>query len=1166
MIYARVYCIIFTFLLSFNLSLAQRKDILLSDNWQSIANDTNQQAYQGFEQKNFATNHWKNVAIPHTWDTYEGYRRLSHGNRHGYAWYRKTFRYADAKGNQRFFLRFEGVGSYATVWLNGKQVGYHAGGRTSFEIDITDVLLDKNRANLLAVRADHPTNIQDLPWVCGGCSTERGFSEGSQPMGIFRPVHLLVTNELRLAPYGVHLWNDTTVTTQQAHVFVESTLQNYTAQRRTIQLIYELKDAQQHLVQRLSKIINLDAHSQQTLRQDTIVVQNPKLWSLENPYLYNLYTSILDNGKIIDKQITSYGIRWISWPIGKQGTKQFLLNGKPVFINGIAEYEHLLGTSHAFDEAQIKTRVAMVKAAGFNAFRDAHQPHNLRYQTYWDKEGILWWPQMAAHIWYDTPAFRTHFKQLLKDWVIERHNSPSIVLWGLENESTLPEDFAKECSDLIRQLDPTASSQRKITTCNGGKGTDWDVPQNWTGTYGGDPQQYGDDLERQVLVGEYGAWRSLDAHQMPQKAVPSNVFTEESMTNLMELKVKLAEAHKKNTTGHFFWLLNSHDNPGRVQNGEASRELERLGPVNYKGLFTPWDEPLDVFYMFRANYASPLISPMVYIASHTWPNRLTKASANASVTVYANCDEVELFNDINHLSLGRKKRAGIGTHFTWDNVAIRYNVLYAVGYWQGKKVAEDYVSLPLLPNAPHEQAIEYPTNTKQKHEPKATKGLKYLYRVNCGGEQYTDHEGNIWLADQAKTATNTWGSRSWSQHFTGVNPFFVSQRRTFDPIKGTTDDALFQTFRFGRDQLQYEFELPNGSYQVELYFIEPWYGTGGGLDCTGWRLFDVAINAKTVFKNIDIWKEVGHDVLLKKVVTVSVTDGKMCIQFPRIASGQALISAIAIAPKGNAQADAPAVKSSYPFTTHQVYPIQSWIDIGKKLIGTNETICQLPPSLFGTYFLPRKPTLIDTLRAEAAIDVYFCTDSLLNINNLGKNIDDINAWLETTKQRYKVYKKTLTKGEKLPLPTGNYYVMVAWASGLTPPFDLKASQVYKATEASFEGEGIGIVPLMGKDRLGITAQGKQGITWKIKTGVADIYALTLKYHNASTHDQTLLLTLSLQDGTLIKQEKITLNPSKSGKWSYFSTTSGTMINAGTYSVHLQITSEKDLYFDNLEIQ
>jgi hypothetical protein len=56
-----------------------------------------------------------------------------------------------------------------------------------------------------------------------------------------------------------------------------------------------------------------------------------------------------------------------------------------------------------------------VRAAGFNAFRDAHQPHNLRYQKYWDSLGVLWWPQMSAHIWFDTPAFRKNFKTLLAD-------------------------------------------------------------------------------------------------------------------------------------------------------------------------------------------------------------------------------------------------------------------------------------------------------------------------------------------------------------------------------------------------------------------------------------------------------------------------------------------------------------------------------------------------------------------------------------------------------------------------------------------------------------------------------------------------------------------------------------------------------------------------------
>jgi hypothetical protein len=98
-----------------------------------------------------------------------------------------------------------------------------------------------------------------------------------------------------------------------------------------------------------------------------------------------------------------------------------------------------------------------------------------------------------------------------------------------------------------------------VTTCNGGKGTDWDVPQNWTGTYGGDPAKYAEDLERQVLVGEYGAWRTVDLHQEKPMA---GIFSEEAIGELMQLKLRLAEAAKQNSVGHFFWLLTSHDNPG----------------------------------------------------------------------------------------------------------------------------------------------------------------------------------------------------------------------------------------------------------------------------------------------------------------------------------------------------------------------------------------------------------------------------------------------------------------------------------------------------------------------------------------------------------------------------------------------------------------------------
>src|ERR1044071_4105436 len=286
---------------------------------------------------------------------------------------------------------------------------------------------------------------------------------------------------------------------------------------------------------------------------------------------------------------------------------------------------------------------------------------------------------MGAHVWYDTPKFRKNFKELLVEWVKERRNSPSVVLWGLQNESKLPEDFSNECTELIRQLDPTTSSQRLVTTCNGGTGTDWDVPPNWTGTYGGDPATYAQDVKRQVLVGEYGAWRTLDLHT-EGPFVQNGAYSEDRMTQLMEMKVRLAEAASDSSAGHFMWLLTSHDNPGRVQGGEGFRELDRVGPVNYQGLLTPWEEPLDVFYMYRSNYAPKDKEPMVYVVSHTWPQRWLTPGKKDGITVDSNCDEVKLFNDVRSRSLGRRKKQGVGTHFQWDNVDVQYNVLYAIGY------------------------------------------------------------------------------------------------------------------------------------------------------------------------------------------------------------------------------------------------------------------------------------------------------------------------------------------------------------------------------------------------------------------------------------------------------------------------------------------------------
>lgn len=1150
-----------------------RKNISLNSDWLSIVHDADKHAFDGFERMDFDPQNWEKVHVPHNWDQYHGYRRELHGNRHGYAWYRKTFKADNLKKSKRYFLFFEGVGSYATVWLNGKQVGYHAGGRTSFTIDVTNSIYLK-KENILAVRADHPEHIHDLPWVCGGCSTERGFSEGSQPMGIFRPVHLIETSDLRIEPFGVHAWNDNKISEKSAVLSFETEVKNYGNQSRNVTVINRLLDKGGNLVSEDKNAENIKPGAVLKVSQTTSQINDPNLWSMENPYLYTIVTSIEEKGKLLDSIHTPYGIRWISWPVGRNDNdNRFFLNGKPVFINGIAEYEHLLGGGHAFSAEQVRSRVMQMKAAGFNSFRDAHQPHNLRYQEYWDREGLLLWTQMAAHIWYDTPEFRNNFKNLLIDWVKERRNSPSVVLWGLENESTLPEDFARECTELIRSLDPTASSQRLVTTCNGGKGTDWDVPQNWTGTYGGDPKTYAEDIQRQVLIGEYGAWRTLDLHtEGPFNQ--NGPYSEDRISQLMEMKIRLAESVKDKASGHYFWLFTSHDNPGRVQGGEGLRELDRIGPVNYKGLLTPWEEPLDVFYMFRSNYAPKETEPMVYIASHTWPDRWTSPGKKDSITVYSNCDEVELFNDVNHASLGRKKRSGVGTHFQWDNVNINYNVLYAKGYVNGREAAEDYMVLHHLPQAPHFNEFFRDATAVTA----AMENYNYLYRVNAGGPDYKDEHGNIWSADRKRTDEKNWGSNSWTKDFPRTPDFFASQRRMHDPVKGTRDWKLFQDFRYGRDKLSFEFPVSDGEYLVELYFVEPWLGTGGGMDCTGMRIFDVAINGNVVVDDLDIWKEAGHDAALKKVVKAKVKGGQLVISFPEVKSGQALISAIAIASVDKNAKPAPAPLSIIQNISSGRFIIQSWMDTGNKAYLDDEAaFVSLPSKLFGADWIKTSKEVKGgySFEVNKEADVFIGYPNTSTKPEWLKSYEETGTRISTTYkngQKYSVFRKRFSPSNSVALGVNDpsqpmYIVAVLPATAMEPAHDLKKAVSYKANEARFIGSGLRKQVLMGRERALFTKASGDVLEFTVTVGVADTYSLTVKYHNPFKKILKGKIEVLAADGTVMKKpETFDMDPTKEGKWNYFTTNTGTMINAGTYTVRIIAEDAEGVSIDAVDVQ
>lgn len=875
------------------------------------------------------------VNIPHNFDDYYGYRQLRHGNLHGSAVYQKTF-IAKPQDGKRYFLQFEGVGTYATITLNDTQYPKELIGRTVFTLDVTEALnIGKNS---LHVQVDHPAMQTESPWVCGGCSSEWGFSEGSQPFGIFRPVSLIETDAVRIEPFGIHIWNNAACDS----LFIETEVKNYTQQPQQIELVNKFTFASGKQVFRHAETIQLQPGERKVFSHSEPITDAHR-WNVDDPYLYNLTTMIKREGKTTDEVRTPFGIRSIVWPChtNASGDGRFYLNGVPVFLNGTCEYEHLLGNSHAFTPEQIRSRVKQIRNAGFNAFREAHQPHNLLYQQLFDEQGMLFWSQFSAHIWYDTPTFRENFKRLLVRWIKERRNSPSVILWGLQNESILPKDFAEECSNIIRSLDPTCRDQRAITTCNGGEGTDWNVVQNWSGTYGGSAENYDNELKRpdQLLNGEYGAWRTIDLHGDAK-------YSEESFTKLLETKARLAERAKDSVCGHFQWLFSSHDNPGRTQPDGALRLIDKIGPINYKGLTTIWEEPTPAYYMYRQRYAASL--------SDSSPSGLQPTAADRN-----------------------------------------YNLV---------KGAEDY---------------------------------HYLYRINCGGDAFTDEYGQHWQAD------DTIHSHSWGQDFEGIHALQASQRHITDDIRGTKSDELFQFFRFGRHRLWYDLPVPNGLYRIELYFVEPWHGKGAGEkdDYEGMRIFDVAVNGETIVDDLDPWAEAGYCGSLKRVVYAKANNGRLHVSFPEVKAGQAVICGIAVA------------------------SIQS-------------VVVQEPPAATTNW------------RA-------FDSDT---ISKLPK--------------------------EKLPQDV-----------------EVRPATVYRP------------------ERAGKAAQQK-ATTFIIKPGLGQEYALRFRYKNTTGRTVKARMTITDAKRTVLVNRDITFPPTPN-KFKMLSTTTGTQINAGTYTLRIET---EEITFEELEVQ
>lgn len=536
----------------------------------------------------------ESISVPHNWDDYHGYRQHFHGCLHGTAVYTRKLE-VSKQDSERVFLVFKGAGSYLGVKVNGQSIVSHlAAGRCVQTVEVTKAV--RNGANDLEVVCEHPSDIRDMPWVCGGCDICG--CESPEPLGLFRDVKLVVTGSSRLVPYGFHIWPDAAC----EKAFVEVEVDAGRIPLGDLWLRITCRDLG------IKEMVSCMEETGGVVRRE-FPIKDAKRWSTDDPKLYTFRVQLVDAAGVLqDRDEVRTGFNTVRWPRPGDQDHRFFLNGNPLYLHGASETDHRLGKSIAFESEEIDARVAEYRKLGMNIFREGHEPHDHRYHERLEESGILWWPGFSTHEYVDTEEFRENFRRLLTQFVRERRNSPALALWGFQNESTLPVEFAKECVALVKKLDPRCGEHgRLVVTCNYGSGADWNVMQNWSGTYIGYGRTlltYEKDLVRDdhLLNGEYGAYRLAGWHSDPDE--PWDVhgpYTEEHQARILYEKIMRGWSVRDRVCGQLMWPFFSHQDPGRgAAVDEGYRLIDKLGGINYKGLYTCWGRRVEAWYLYYA--------------------------------------------------------------------------------------------------------------------------------------------------------------------------------------------------------------------------------------------------------------------------------------------------------------------------------------------------------------------------------------------------------------------------------------------------------------------------------------------------------------------------------------------------------------------------------------
>lgn len=383
---------------------------------------------------NYDTNDagWRSLTLPHDWSV-EGTPSQQLASCTGFlpggiGWYKKHFTIKDS--HKKHFIYFEGVYNRSEVYLNGHLLGKRPNGYVSFMYDMTPYL--KSGENVIAVKVDH-SKYADSRWYTGS--------------GIYRDVWLIGSGDVHFAQWGVAVAAD--IRNNDGILDVTADIDGQ-ADMKGIVMKTEIFDANGTKVQEATS----DGKGQGTRLHARCNVKNPRLWSTKTPYLYTVKTSLLLNGKVIDKNETTTGFRTLSF----SADKGFALNGQNMKVKGVCLHHDAGVLGSVVPKDVWRRRLTTLKDMGVNAIRMSHNPQAPDLYDLCDELGFLvmdegsdeW--EFPKRKWikgwnkgepgYDGTFdfFEEWIDKDVTDMVRRDRNHPSVFLWSVGNEVDYPND------------------------------------------------------------------------------------------------------------------------------------------------------------------------------------------------------------------------------------------------------------------------------------------------------------------------------------------------------------------------------------------------------------------------------------------------------------------------------------------------------------------------------------------------------------------------------------------------------------------------------------------------------------------------------------------------------------------------------------------------------